>query len=276
MHPELIQIGSLPVHTFGVLMGAGFLAGILYAVRECRKWGIDPDAIFNLSFWIMLSGVLGARLFYILVDLVQKGSASEFVRNPRGILAIWEGGLVWYGGMILAMAVVFVLAKRYRLPLWRTVDVLTPATFLGLAIGRIGCVMAGDDFGKPTDVPWAITFTNPEALVYPESLIGQPLHPTQFYMAIKSFFIAFVCHLILTRWKRFNGQVAAVGLLLYPILRSIVEIFRGDTQRGFVPGTNGMLSTSQGISIVVFAVGVLGLWWLSRRSPERTAGVRTA
>ena len=149
MHPILIQLGSLPIHTFGMMMGAGFLAGILYSLRQARRWGIDPEQIFNLSFWIMLSGVLGSRINYIIVDLAQKGVRSEFYKSPMQLFAIWNGGLVWYGGMILATFVVLYYARRYKMPVLRVFDVLAPGTFLGLAIGRFGCVSAGDDFGKP-------------------------------------------------------------------------------------------------------------------------------
>lgn len=267
MHPVLFQLGPLPVHTFGVLMGLGFLVGILYSMRQARKWGLGPDDIFNLSFWIMVSGVGGARLFYILVDMVQKGANSEFIEHPANLLKIWEGGLVWYGGMICAIPVVFFYTWRFRMPALRVADVLAPATFIGLAVGRFGCLMAGDDFGRPTKVWWAVTFHNPDALVYPSSLIGQPLHPTQLYMAAKSFFVGLLCHLVLKHWKKFDGQVFCVALLVYPVLRAIVEIYRGDTKRGIFPGTGGALTTSQGIGVLVFALGVVSWIALSKRRP---------
>ena len=268
MHPILIQLGKLPIHTFGMMMGAGFLAGILYSLRQARKWGIDPEFVFNLSFWIMLSGVLGSRINYIIVDLAQKGVRSEFYREPFQLFAIWNGGLVWYGGFILATLVVIYYARRHKQPIWRLMDVLSPGCFIGLAIGRFGCVSAGDDFGEPlvseAAKQWGLVFTDPRALVYPDSLLGVPLHPTQFYMAAKSFFVAFVCQLILSRWKRFDGQVFCTAFLLYPPLRAFIEEFRGDYQRGYIPWTNEWLTTSQGIGIAVFFVGIYALWHFSR------------
>ena len=267
MHPILIQLGNLPIHTFGMMMGAGFLAGILYSLRQARKWGLDPEQIFNLSFWIMLSGVLGSRVNYIIVDLAQKGVRSDFYKAPLKLFAIWEGGLVWYGGFILATIVVIYYTRRYKMPVWRVCDVLAPGTFLGLAIGRFGCVSAGDDFGRKLPSEWAswgLTFTHERALVYPDSgpdsLIGVPLHPTQFYMALKSFFVALIAHLLLKYWKRFDGQALTIAFLLYPPLRAFIELYRGDFQRGYIPYTNQTLTTSQGIGIVVFAVGLLALW----------------
>lgn len=267
MHPILIELGSLPIHTFGMMMGAGFLAGILFSLRVARKWGLDPEFIFNLSFWIMLSGVLGSRINYIIVDFVQKGFRSEFYREPLKLFAIWQGGLVWYGGMILATLVTIYYARRYKMPIWRICDVLAPGTFIGLAIGRFGCVSAGDDFGKPLSeaaAKWGLVFTDKRALVYPDELMGKALHPTQFYMAAKSFFVAFVCYWVLRNYKRFDGQILAIAFLLYAPLRALVEMFRGDYQRGYIPWTNKMLSTSQGIGVVIFAVGLYALWHFYR------------
>jgi phosphatidylglycerol:prolipoprotein diacylglycerol transferase len=274
MHPILIQLGKLPIHTFGVLMGAAFLAGILISMRNARMWGLDPEEIFNLSFWIMLSGIGGARLVYIIIDLLQKGADSEFLTRPIAWLAIWEGGLVWYGGFIGATLTVLWYARRFQMPVWRVCDALAPATFIGLAIGRIGCLMAGDDFGRPTTVPWGIVFRNPEALVYPDSLRGVPLHPTQIYMEAKSFSIGVFLMWFLRKRKSFDGQMLALALLVYPPLRAIVEIYRGDFQRGYwIPG---VLSTSQGIGLVMVIVGVAFWIWRRRRAPEMKAAAPAA
>ena len=277
MHPILIQLGSLPIHTFGMMMGAGFLAGILVSLRLARRWGLDQEFVFNLSFWIMLSGVLGSRINYIIVDLAQKGVRSEFYKEPLKLFAIWQGGLVWYGGFILATLVTIYYARRYKQPIWRLTDALTPGCFLGLAIGRFGCVSAGDDFGRVLTgeaAKWGLIFTDERSLVYPREIMGQPLHPTQFYMAIKSFFVAWVCWLVLTRYKRFDGQVTAIGLLLYPPLRAFIELYRGDYQRGYIPGTNQMVTTSQGIGVAVFLVGVFALFHFART--QRPKFLRTA
>jgi phosphatidylglycerol:prolipoprotein diacylglycerol transferase len=265
MHPILVQLGPLPVHTFGVLMGSGFLVGILYGLRQARRHGMDPDAIFNLCFWIMISGVLGSRALYIAIDIARKGAESEFTwKRPQALLALWEGGLVWYGGFIAAALVVILYTMLKKMPVWRTCDLLTPATFLGLGMGRIGCLMAGDDFGRIWKHLFAVTFNNPEALVYPPSWIGQPLFPSQLHMSIDGFLVAAVGHLLLEKRLRISGQVFAIVLMLYAILRYIEEMFRGDTERGWVPFTHQTISTSQGIGILVFAAGLA--LYLARRA----------
>lgn len=279
MHPILIQLGSLPIHTFGMMMGAGFLAGILVSLRLARRWGLDQEFVFNLSFWIMLSGVLGSRINYIIVDLAQKGVRSEFYKEPLKLFAIWQGGLVWYGGFILATLVTIYYARRYKQPIWRLTDALAPGCFLGLAIGRFGCVSAGDDFGRVLTgeaAKWGLTFTDERSLVYPREIMGQPLHPTQFYMAVKSFFVAWVLWLVLTRYKRFDGQVTAIALLLYPPLRAFIELYRGDYQRGYIPWTNQVVTTSQGIGIAVFAVGVFALFYFAKNHRPKFARPATA
>jgi len=276
VHPILIQLGNFPIHTFGVLMGSGFLVGILYALRHSRKWGLDPDGIFNLCFWIMVSGVLGARALYIIIDIAMKGSGSEFYSyNVIKLFALWEGGLVWYGGFLAAAPTALFYLRRHGFPVWRAADVLAPATFMGLALGRIGCLMAGDDFGRPTTMPWGVTFNNPLALVYPPSLMHRPLHPTQTYMQIKSFSIALICHLVLKHRKSFDGQVLAIATMIYAVARYIVEIYRGDDDRGWIPFTHQLLSTSQGIGIAVFALGAF-LYWNRQRAAERPSATPRA
>lgn len=262
MHPILVQFGRFPIHTFGVLMGAGFLVGILYSLREARRAGLDPDGIFNLCFWIMVTGVLGARVLYMILDVVQKGRGSEFFSiNPLKLFALWEGGLVWYGGFIPAAAFVFAYTWKKGMPVWRTADMLTPATFMGLALGRIGCLMAGDDFGKlMPNFPLAVVFRDPGALVYPDSWRGKPLFPSQIHMSVDAFLVALVGHLVLRR-SRFQGQAFSISIMLYAVLRGIEEIYRGDEDRGFIGHTP--LTTSQGIGIGVFAVGAF-LYWKRR------------
>lgn len=269
MHPNLINFGplleaitgvarDLPLHSFGILMGAGFIAGIAFGMREARRWGIDSEAIFNLSFWVMLGGIAGSRILYVIVDILQQGSDSAYLSNPLSIIQIWEGGLVWYGGFFGAFVCFLIYAYREKLPIWRTCDVCGPATFFGLAIGRLGCMAVGDDFGRPIKAEWfkpfGVVFTHPEALVYPASLKGEILHPTQLYMGLGAF-ILFLILWFMLKHKRFDGQVTWIAFALYPISRSIVEVFRGDYQRNVNPDV--LLSTSQWVSIPTFLAGVI-------------------
>lgn len=252
MHPILFKIGPLTIHTYGVLVAAGFLLGLGLAVRQARKEGIPADKIVDLGFYVLLSALIGSRLFYILIN------ASHYMKNPLEIFKIWEGGLVFYGGLLLAVPPVLWYVKKNALGLWGTADLFAPSIAIGHAIGRLGCFAAGCCYGKPAEgIPWAVTFTDPQSL----ATIGVPLHPTQLYESLGEF-INFLILITLRRYKSFNGQLFFTYILLYSVLRFIVEFFRGDVERGFIVS---QLSFSQGISILMFVVAVVGLVILRQR-----------
>jgi phosphatidylglycerol:prolipoprotein diacylglycerol transferase len=252
MHPILFRFGPLTIHTYGVLVASGFLLGLGLAVRQARKEGVPSDKIIDLGFYILLAAIVGSRLFFIFLNL------SYYVKNPLDIVKIWEGGLVFYGGVLLAVPTAIWYVKKNGLGIWRTADLFAPSIAIGHALGRLGCFSAGCCYGKTAEsIPWAVTFTNPDSL----ARIGVPLHPTQLYESAGEF-INFLILITLRKNKSFNGQLFMVYMLFYSVLRFIVEFFRGDVSRGFI--TN-QLSVSQGISIIMFLVAVAGLIVLKRR-----------
>jgi len=253
MHPVLFRIGPLTIHTYGLLVAVGFLIGLGFAVRQARKEGIPADKIIDLGFYILLTAIIGSRLGFILIN------ASYYIKNPLDIFKIWEGGLVFYGGVLLAVPTAVWYVKKNGLGIWRTADVFAPSIAIGHALGRLGCFFAGCCYGKTAEsLPWAVTFTDPECL----ARIGIPLHPTQLYESAGEF-INFLILITLRRYKSFNGQLFMTYLLLYSVLRFIVEFFRGDVSRGFI---TPQLSVSQGISILMFLIAVAGLIVLRQRN----------
>jgi len=159
---------------------------------------------------------------------------------------------VFFGGLITATAYAFWFFRKHRLNVWKMIDVLSPGVVVAHAFGRIGCLAAGCCYGRPTGQPWGIRL---ESELVEASLRGIPLHPTQIYES-SALFILFAGLMYVSKNKRFDGQVGLTYFMLYPIIRSIIEVFRGDTVRGFV--IDGWLSTSQFISILVFiAAGVM-------------------
>jgi len=169
----------------------------------------------------------------------------------------------FYGGFIGALIASAIFFRRHpRLPFWRIADLCGPAIALGQAIGRIGCLMAGDDYGRPTQLPWAVTFTDPDAARIGGAPLGVSLHPVQLYESIVCFGL-FALLVRLSRHKRFDGQVILAYTLLYAVARFILEYFRGDADRGFVFG--GLLSTSQFVATILGPVAI-ALWIVRRRS----------
>ncbi len=242
MFPVLIKIGPLTIHTYGFMIASAFLLGLWLALRQAAREGLPKEKITDIGFYALFSGIIGSRIFFIATDW------PHFAGHPLDMLKIWEGGLVFYGGVIFALPTVLWYAKRHGLALWQTVDVWAPSIAVGHALGRLGCFCAGCCYGTPTDLPWAVTFTNPESL----AILGVPLHPTQVYEAGAEF-LNFGLLLLIRARKTFHGQIFWIYILNYAVIRAVVELFRGDIERGFI--THG-ISTSQGISFVMFAVAL--------------------
>ncbi|MGA2193089.1 MAG: prolipoprotein diacylglyceryl transferase [Nitrospirota bacterium] len=256
MHPILFKLGPLTVHTYGLLIATAFLAAMTFAAHEGKRKGIDPDRMLDLGLWILVAAIVGSRVFQVAVE------HKYYFRNPIEILEIWKGGLVFYGGFIFAVFVGVWYLSKHKMPVWKTADVLAPCIALGQAIGRLGCLSAGCCFGKPTSLPWGITFTDPDSLANP---LGLPLHPTQAYESIGDFLIFAFLFLYRKRIK-FDGQLFWMYVIMYSVLRFVIEFFRGDAERGFVHVASFDLSTSQAVGIVAFLTAVVALTQLKRKA----------
>ena len=241
MHPVLLQIGSLKVYSYGVFVAIGFLAALWVSGREIARQGPRPREVPRHG---VLGGPLrhrGARLFHVLVYW------RQYAEAPGEILKLWNGGLVFYGGFIAATVACVVFLRRNRMPFLPVADASSLGIVLGLAFGRLGCTSAGCCFGKPTTLPWAITFTDPACL----APLNVPLHPTQIYEAIGGFAIFGFLYLTRDRFKT-PGMRFWTMLILYGAARSFFEIFRDDP-RGFV----GPFSESQVVSAVLITYAIV-------------------
>src|SRR6187200_1654039 len=255
MHPILFDVGGCPVYTYGVLLAAAYLLGLQFALIRARARGLDGQRVMDLGIWIIVSALVGAKLLLLIVEF------KQFTSSPRELLGLARSGGVFYGGLIAAVTVALIYLRKHRLPLWTTTDVFAPGIALGHIVGRMGCLLAGCCFGRPTSVPWAITFTNPMAAANVGTPLGIPLHPTQLYEAGAEFLIL----VFLLLWERrglgFPGRTFWSYLLLYGVSRFVIEFYRGDS-RGMV---FDMLSTSQFVSIILVPLSIVMLFMLSRR-----------
>ena len=259
MHPIAFQLGPLTIHWYGVMIALAFLAGLWTATRRARRENIPAEKIADVTLWLMVGGIVGARFAYVTTYW-----REEFASQPFSeVFMVQHGGLVYYGGFIGAATAGFIYILWKKLPLWKTVDVLAPSIALGSVFGRVGCLLNGCCYGRPTDVPWAITFTNPQAHDLSGTPINVPLHPTEIYDALLNFGL-YVFLAWLFRRKKFDGQVFATYLLCYAVTRSIVEYFRGDyTNLHYHFG----LTPAQWVSVPIFIAGLALAAVLSRRAP---------
>jgi phosphatidylglycerol---prolipoprotein diacylglyceryl transferase len=281
----------LPLHAYGLLIAGAFLAGMTLAQREARRRGQDPERIADLSFWVLVAALVGSRVYFIFVnwdDYFGPGRAlvaTPFGRIPR-LLAFWEGGLVFYGGFIAAALTAAWYMRRHEMRFLPHADTLIPSVAFGHFLGRLGCFSAGCCWGEVAGqhVPWAARFPpgslayqtfatrpHPEAFLTPDRLTTLPLHPVQLYEAFGELAIFLVLVLLVRPRKRFHGQVLAVWLVLYAVLRTSVEFFRGDVERGVVAG----LGVGQWTSVAILAAGA-AIWARSRRSRAGVAAAAAA
>ncbi|MDF1536904.1 MAG: prolipoprotein diacylglyceryl transferase [bacterium] len=245
MFPDLLSIGPLTIHTYGLMVALGILAGVALAEYLYRGAGGDPGRMVDISFIVVLSGLLGARALFVAV------SWRYFAANPLEIIMLWKGGLVFYGGLLGGIVGLFACIRIYGLKTGLMLDIGATAIALGHAMGRLGCFSAGCCYGKAADLPWSITFTDPRCLA--TEVLNQPVHPTQLYSS--AFLFALTGFLVWQHHrKRFEGQIASLYLLLYGLFRLTVEYFRGDP-RGSLSFAGLTLSTSQWISVVMVVVG---------------------
>ena len=262
MYPVLLKIGKLSLYTYGFFVAAGFVAGITIARHEAKRLGEDQDMIMDLCFYVLIAAIVGSRLFYVLTNF------STFISDPLEIFRIWNGGLVFYGGFVVALIIAIIYVKQKEVSLFKTADMMAPALAMGHAIGRVGCFFAGCCYGKACDLPWAVTFTNPDSL----APVNIPLHPTQLYSFTVNLII-FIFLWVFRGRKRFDGQIFWIYVLLYGISRSFIEIFRGDFRGDFV---FGILSISQAIGAGMVLISVVMLILLGKRESQVADGYGSA
>lgn len=262
MFPRLVDFGSFEVlgrtfhpilHTYGILLFAGFLVGLWVAAKRAPRYGIQPQSIYDLGLWLVIGALVGAKVLLILLD------PARFLANPGGFLT---AGGVFFGGLLGAVGATIWFCRKRGIPVWNCGDLMAPSIACGHGIGRLGCLAAGCCYGTPADGLPSVTFTD----VYANSVTGVPLnvalHPTQLYEAGTEFALFFFLLWLAPR-RKFVGQLFVTWGILYAASRFLIEFLRGDP-RGFV--LDGLLSTSQFVGIWIFAAAVISLLVLRRRT----------
>lgn len=243
MFPVLFKIGPVTLHTYGLMAAIGLFLGVWLSSRRAKAEGMDADVIADLGFYLVLAAIVGSRLLYVVVEY------PDYIANPLRIFKLWEGGLVFFGGVLACVPVGWWFVTKHKLGFWRTADVFAPYLALAHSIGRLGCLAAGCCYGRPSDGWFSIVFTDPLAIA-PRNV---PLYPTQLFDSVNEFTV-FLILIAVRPVKKFNGQLFLMWITLYSLGRFVVEFYRGDPRGGFF----GLpISTSQGIAIVAFAAGAV-------------------
>lgn len=265
MHPVLIDLGFYQVPTYGVLLYSGIILAIYLASRRAVLVGLSGTHVMDLAAWVVLWGLVGAKILLAITD-------PSYLTSLSGLWGLLRAGGVFYGGLVAALAAAIVLLRRYKLPFLQVTDVLAPSVALGHFFGRLGCFSAGCCYGRSCSTSLGVVFTNPLANEISGTPLGVPLHPTQLYEA--AFNLANYAFLAwLFRRRLPPGSVLGAYLVGYGVARFVIELFRGDPDRGFVLG--GMLSTSQAIAAVMVPVGIAILVWAHKRQGPGVRGQGT-
>ena len=286
MNPIFLEIGPLEIRYYGLMYAISFMIAIYFGKKWAEKKGINGIIFENFAFITIISGLIGARLYYVLLSL------NYYLNNPLDIIAIWKGGLAIHGGIIGGFLGALFYSKKHKLNLWDLTDISAPFLLLGQGIGRVGNLMNGEIHGVPTFTPWNIIFSRqsrfaewyemyqasslqvqmefnelvPWGLVFPsaspagEEFPNVALHPAMIYEMILNFIGFIILYRLYRKWNLSKGIITMIYIMIYAINRSFVSFFRAEDLM-----VMGMRAPHL-ISIVMFIIATLGIIVLNRKS----------
>jgi phosphatidylglycerol---prolipoprotein diacylglyceryl transferase len=252
--PQLFHYGRFFLPTYGLLVSTGVLVGLWISVRNSERIGIDGDKAWNLGILVVLCGIVGAKILYVINDW-------STYKNHLGYIFSFDtlqAGGVFSGGLIAAFLAAAWYVRKNHMPPLGTCDAFAPGLALGHAIGRLGCFAAGCCYGKPTHHFWGVTFTSSFANQIAGTPLGTPLEPTQLFESAVEL-ANFIFLMWLLKRRKFDGQIIGAFMFIYGVARFFLEFIRDDPGRGSVFG--GAMTATQLISIGLVIAGGL-IWWL--------------
>lgn len=234
MWPILFRIGDYPVHSYGLMLAVAVVVGLLTAEWAARQRGINPDFVLDLTLVLVIAGIVGSRLAYVAIEW------PLFANDLWSIIRIWDGGLSYYGALAAGLPFVFLLSRRHNVRFGKVADPVALGLAAGYPFARIGCFLNGCCYGKPTDLPWAVTF--------PYDVVAR--HPTQLYSMVIGILI-FVMLWYTGKHQKFPGQLALLYLFLYGIYRFAIDFLRVS------PPAGAYLTLGQTASLLVAGIALV-------------------
>ena len=259
MYPELAHWGFVHIRTYGLMLALAFLVGTWLGMREAKRLGLDEDRLVNVILIVLIASVLGARALYVLEHI------QEFRREWGSVIALWQGGLTLYGGVIAGTIAGLLAAQRLGLPMWTVADALAPSLALGTGIGRVGCFLNGCCYGRPTTLPWGVHFP-------PDSFAGlefgnAAVHPSQLYFAAAGV-ILFALLWGLRRRMTVPGVLFWTFIVLFGLVRIPLDMTRAYEPEAVVLHLSASdVTESQMSSLALALLGSLMILRLRRAAP---------
>jgi phosphatidylglycerol---prolipoprotein diacylglyceryl transferase len=252
--PQLFHYGRFFLPTYGLLVSTGVLLGLWVSVRNSERIGIDGDKAWNFGILVVLSGILGAKILYVINGLIDHDLRVSDIFT----ISTLQAGGVFSGGLIAAFVAAVWYVRKNHMPPLGTCDAFAPGLALGHSIGRIGCFAAGCCYGKETHHWWGVVFRNPLAREITGTPLNVPLEPTQLMESAVEL-ANFIFLMWLLKRRKFDGQIFGAFLFIYGVARFFIEFLRGDLDRGML--FHGAISVTQLIAIGMVLGGGL-IWWL--------------
>lgn len=263
MYPDLFQIGPVPIRSFGLLIAFAFLFGVLYIMKVAKRDKKPIDQLITVAYIMIFSGMLGARVFYVLFHLEEFSGNWLNMFNPFHDGYFGIAGLNLYGGIVAAIVSTMVYCWHAKLKVLDVFDYFAPTLGLGIGVARIGCFLNGCCFGTPTDLPWGMSF--PQGSI-PYMVFGNAhLHPSQLYSSIYGLLLFFALHTLLKR-RAFVGQIVAILFMCEAVFRYLIEYVRFYESEMIIQLGGTSITYNQLIAVGLFAVGLGIYFWQKRRS----------
>lgn len=254
MHPIIAKIGPLSIYSYGLMVALGSAVAILLSYRLAARFNINKDKIVDFGIVMLLGGLIGARLFYVLMNI------GYYIANPLEIINLTKGGLVWYGGFLLGILVGILFVKKNNISFWDGADLFAPFIALAQSIGRIGCFLNGCCYGKLAPDNYLL------GVIFPHESVSR--HPTQIYESVA----LLILFLVLRRWqgsRHFKGEIFLVYAILYSLSRFLLESLRGDNLNIL---SNLTVSQVVSAAILLVCLAILIARFLSwKKSSSRSA-----
>lgn len=254
MYPILLQLGQFELRSYGVIVALSFLAAFWLSRKEAARNGLDPASIDDFALYALLGGILGARIYFVLFS-----DPSYYLKNPWEILAIWRGGIGVIGSLAGGFLAAVWYCRKKRIPLLKFADILAPAVALGQTLGQFACLANGDSYGKQTDLPWAITYTDPRSM----APLNIPLHPIELY-EMGAYFLVFLLVWKTRKQFKVEGYSFLTYLVAYGVARFLMEFLRGH------PAVfAGGIPAAQVFSAALILASIAGFFLLGKSRNER-------
>lgn len=253
--PSYIMVFGRNIYFYGMLIGLGFILGILYCTSRSRRFGIEPDDVYDVLIWLIPCSIIGARLYFVAFRL------EEYLAEPERIIRIWEGGLAIYGGVIAGMLVAWLICRKKRIPLGAFLDLIVFGLLIGQILGRWGNFMNREAFGAETEIFCRMGLTAPDGTtIY--------VHPTFLYESLWNLGIFIFLSVFVKKGKRrFDGQLMVIYFFLYGIGRAWIEGLRTDSL--YIGQTGIRVSQALSVALVLISLVILIVQTRKPRSPER-------